>query len=167
MYQRDYDRRSELEPTPSRPAPPRRSVNPVLALQRAIGNRGTTRVLARDKKKNTGTFEHGVRIGKLGPIEIQGGNIGDWVDKKDPETLTLTTVKGKHSKELKRLSGSEASIDVIETQSVVGENSIVVIKFRNARITGYTADEAGKTEEWKVVDFTAVNRSKISIGAAR
>jgi len=152
MYQRDHDRRSEPGQTRSRRALPRRRAHPVLALQRLIGNRATTRVLARDK--NRGTFEHGVKIGKLGPIEITGGNIGDWIAKKDPENLVLTTVKGKHSDELKRMSESKARIDTIEVQSVVGENSIVVITFKNARIKGYAADGAGKTEDWKVVDLT-------------
>jgi hypothetical protein len=50
---------------------------------------------------------------------------------------------------------------------LVGENSIVVITFKNARIRGYAADESGKTEQWKAVDFDAVNRAKTSIGAAR
>jgi hypothetical protein len=31
----------------------------------------------------------------------------------------------------------------------------------------YAADESGKTEQWKAVDFDAVNRAKTSIGAAR
>jgi hypothetical protein len=53
----------------------RRSAHPVLALQRLIGNRGTVQVLARDK--NRPSFEHSVKVGKLGPVEIKGGNIGD------------------------------------------------------------------------------------------
>jgi hypothetical protein len=165
MYQRDHNRSSAPGQTRSHTALPRRSAHPVLALQRLIGNRATTRVLAR--KKGPGTFEHSVKIGKLGPIEIKGGNIGDWVAKKDPENLVVTSTKGKHSDELKRMSDSKARIDTIEVQSIVGENSFVVITFRNARIRGYAADESGKTEEWKAVDFDAVHRAKTSIGAAR
>lgn len=165
MFQRDHNRSSEPGQTRSRPALPRRSAHPVLALQRLIGNRGTTRVLAR--QKNRASFEHSVTIGKLGPIEITGGNIGDWLDKKDPDDLVVTSTKGKHSDELKRMSDSKARIDTIEVASVVGENSVVVITFKNARIRGYAADESGKTEQWKAVDFDAVKRAKTSIGTAR
>jgi hypothetical protein len=166
MYQRDHDRSGEPGQTRSRTEPPRcrAGANAVLALQRAIGNRGTVQMLAR---KNRASFEHSVKIGKLGPIEIKGGNIADWIAKKDPEDLVVTSAKGKHSDELKRMSDSKARIDTIEVQSVVGENSIVVITFKNARIRGYAADESGKTEQWKAVDFDAVNRAKTSIGTAR
>jgi hypothetical protein len=163
MYQRDHDRSSAPGRTRSHPAHRPRGVHPVLALQRLIGNRATVQVLAR--KGGKGTFEHSVKIGKLGPIEIKGGNLGDWVEKKDPEDLVVTTTKGKHSDDLKRMSEGKERIDTIEVQSIVGENSFVVIKFRNARIRGYAAD--GKTEQWKAVEFDAVNRAKTSIGAAR
>jgi hypothetical protein len=162
MYQRGRHRSSAPGQTRSHA---RRSVHPVLALQRLIGNRGTVQVLARDK--NRPSFEHSVKIGKLGPIEIKGGNIGDWIAKKDPENLVVTSTKGKHSDELKRMSEGKDRIDTIEVQSIVGENSIVVITFKNARIRGYAADESGKTEQWKAVGFDAVNREKTSIGAAR
>jgi hypothetical protein len=162
MYQRDQHRSGAPGRTRSHP---RRSAHPVLALQRLIGNRGTVQVLARDK--NRPSFEHSVKIGKLGPIEIKGGNIGDWIAKKDPESLVVTSTKGKHSDELKRMSDSKDRIDTIEVQSIVGENSIVVITYKNARIRGYAADESAKAEQWKAVDFDAVNRTKTSIGAAR
>ena len=163
MYQRDHNRSSG--PGLTRSPAARRSVHPVLALQRLIGNRGTTRVLARQKNKPT--FEHSVKFGKLGPIEIKGGNVGDWVAKKDPDNLVLTSTKGKHSDELKRMSDSKERIETLTVQSVVGENSIVVITFRNARIRGYAAEGSGKTEDWQVVDFDAVHRETTSIGAAR
>ena len=82
--------------------------NPVLALQRAIGNRGTTQFLARDKKKNKGTFEHSVQIGKLGPIEVKESNAGEFTTKSSPDVLTVTTTKSKHSDELKRMSESKS-----------------------------------------------------------
>ena len=145
---------------------PRRNVHPVLALQRLIGNRGTTRVLAR-QKKNKGQFEHSVKFGKVGPIEIKGGNVADWVAKKTPDDLVLTTTKGKHSDELKRMSESKERIEKLTVQSVVGENTFVVITFSNARIRGYSAEGSDKTEDWKVVDFDAVHRETTSIGKAR
>lgn len=145
---------------------PRRNVHPVLALQRLIGNRGTTRVLSR-QKKNKGTFEHSVKFGKVGPLEIKGGNVAEWVAKKTPEKLVLTTTKGKHSDELKRRSDSKERIETLTVQSVVGENTFVVITFSHARVRGYAAEGSGETEDWEVVDFDAVHRDTTSIGKAR
>src|SRR5215217_3163717 len=100
MSQRDHDRGTDPGPIRSNTALPRRSASPVLALQRAIGNRGTTRLLAR--KGGDGTLENSVRIGKLGPIEITESNIADWIGKKgNADDLIVTTAKGKHSDELK------------------------------------------------------------------
>jgi hypothetical protein len=162
MYQREHDRNI----APGQTGRTRRGAHPVLALQRLIGNRGTTQLLAR-QKKNKGTFANSVKFGKLAPIEIKGGNVADWVAKKDPENLVLTTTKGKHSDELKRMSDSRERIDTLTVQSVVGENTLVVITFSHARIKGYTADGPGKTEDWQVVDFDAVHRETTSIGKAR
>ena len=164
MYQRHQDRGGEPGQIRPHPPLPRRSVNPVLALQRAIGNRGTAQVLARDKDKNRPSFEHSVTIGKLGPIEITGGNVGDWAAKKDPDGLKVTSVKGKHSNELKRLFDSKARIDTVETASVVGENSLVTITFKDCRIKRYTTD--GEKEEW-TVEFASAKRQTLSIGKAR
>jgi hypothetical protein len=76
MSQRDHDRSSEPQAR-SLAALPRRSTSPVLALQRALGNRGKTRLFARKGGSGPGTFENSVRIGKLGPIEIIESNIHD------------------------------------------------------------------------------------------
>ncbi len=161
MYQRDHHRRSASGQTRYLP---RRSAHPVLALQRLIGNRGTIRVLARDK--NRAAFEHSIKIGKLGPIEIKGGNVADWVAGKVPDSLVLTTTKGKHSGELKKLSDARTRLDTVQVSSVLGENSIMVMTFKPARIKGYAADD-GKTEQWNVVDFEDVKRARTSIGTAR
>jgi hypothetical protein len=167
MSQRDYDRSSQPRQTRSHTAVPRRSVSPVLALQRAVGNRGTTRVLAR-KGGSDGTFESSVRIGKLGPIEITESNIADWVGKKaDADELIVTTVKGKHSEELKRMSDSKDRIDNIEVQSITGQNSWVIVTFKNAVISGYASDPSGKTERWKATRFDAVEIKRTSIGKPR
>ena len=164
MYERHHERDGKPSKTRPNPPQPRRSVDPVLALQRAIGNRETARVLAREQDKNRPSFEHSVKIGKLGPIEITGGNIADWVAKKDPDGLIVTSVEGKHSDELKRLFDSKARIDTVETTSVVGENTLVTIAFKNARVRRYSAD--GKAEEW-MIDFDTVKRQTLSIGTAR
>jgi hypothetical protein len=97
MYDRYHERDREPREICPDPPLPRRSVDAVLELLRAIGNRGTARVLAREKDKNRPSFEHSVKIGKLGPIEITGGNIGDWAAKKNPDDLKVIRGKAKHS----------------------------------------------------------------------
>jgi hypothetical protein len=168
MSQRDHVRSSEPGRGRSHTALPRRSANPVLALQRALGNRGTMRVLARKGGSGSGTFENSVRIGKLGPIEITKSNIADWIGKKaDADDLIVTTVKGKHSDELKRMSDSKARIESLEVQSISGQNSWVIVTFKNAVIKGYAPDPSGKTESWKATRFDAVDIKRTSIGKPR
>jgi hypothetical protein len=168
MAQRDHDRRNETGQSRSPTTPPRRNAgSPVLELQRAIGNRSTNQVLARKKGSDRGTFENSVRIGKLGPLEIAESNIASWTGKQDADDLVATTVKGKHSAELKRMSESKERIDTIEVQAITGENSWVIVTFKNARIRGYAADDSGKTESWKATDFDAVNIKRTSIGKPR
>jgi hypothetical protein len=164
MYERYHERDGEPREISPDPPLPRRSVDAVLELQRAIGNRGTARVLARQKDKNRPSFEHSAKIGKLGPIEITGGNIGDWAAKKNPDDLKVISGKAKHSDELQRLFESKARIDTVETASVVGENSLVTITFKNCRIRRYSAD--GDKEEW-TVEFESAKRQTLSIGAPR
>jgi hypothetical protein len=164
MYERHHHRRGEPGELRRDPPLPRRSVDPVLALQQAIGNHGTARLLARETDKNRPSFEHSVKIGKLGPIEITGGNVGDWAAKKDPDGLTVISANGKHSDELKRLFETKARIDTVETASVVGENSLVTIAFKNCRIRRYSTDD--KKEEW-TVEFESAKRQTLSIGTPR
>lgn len=165
MHQRSRQRRSE--PAEPRPDAPRRqrSTDAVLALQQAIGNRETAGLLAREKKdKNRPSYEHSVKIGKLGPIEITGGNVADWAAKKDPAGLEVVSPAGKHSAELKRMFDTKARIDTVETASVVGENTLVTITFQKCRITRYSAGE--KHDEW-TVEFEGAKRHTVSIGAPR
>jgi hypothetical protein len=164
MYKRDQPRRGEPGERSSDPPLPRRSADAVLAMQQAIGNRRTAGLLAREKDKNRPSFEHSVKIGKLGPIEVTGGNVGDWAAKKDPDGLKVISVNGKHSAKLKRLFDSKARIDTVETASVVGENSLVTITFKNCRIRRYSTDD--KQDEW-TVEFESAKRQTLSIGAPR
>jgi hypothetical protein len=166
MSQRNHDRSSEPRQTRSPAAAPRRSASPVLRLQRAVGNRATTQVLAR-KGGSEGTFENSVRIGKLGPIEITESNIAAWIGKQDVDDLVVTTAKGKHSAELQRMSESKSRIDTIEVQAISGQNSWVIVTFKNAVISGYAPDPSGKTERWKATQFDAVDIKRTSIGKPR
>jgi len=168
MY-RDRDRWNEEE----KPRPlARRSASPVIALQRLAGNRGTSQLIARERKKNKksgrGNFENSVKLGELPTIEITGGNVGDWVDrkKKIPETLEVTSTTGKHSEKLKGLAEKRTQFDEINVQAIVGENSWMIITFKNAHVAKYSAD-GGTSESWKLVDFTGVHRESTSIGVPR
>jgi hypothetical protein len=165
MHERDHQRRAEpRERRPQPPPPVRRAADDVLAMQQAIGNQGTARILAREADKNRPNFPHSVKIGKLGPIEVTGGNVADWAAKKDPDGLLVTSPHGRHSAELKRLFETKAKIDTIETSSVVGENTIVTIVFGDCRIRRYSSDE--KTEEG-LVEFATAKRQSLSIGTPR
>jgi hypothetical protein len=142
----------------------RRSADPVLRLQRTIGNRAISQVLARaPATKDQGT----VQIGKLPAIKIVGGNAGEWAAKKNPDTLEITSEKGKHSAELERLSHDRSEIPSLKVTAPMVDQSgqhldfgSVEMEFVNARIAGYTVD--GKLETWRAVDFEAVHRTTIS-----
>jgi hypothetical protein len=163
MHRRYRDRGREPGETRPEPPLPRSSVDGVLALQRAIGNQGTARVLAREQDKNRPSFPHSVTVGKSGPIEVKGGNVADWAAKKDPDDLTVISTEGTHSAELKRLFESKERIDM-ETASVVGENTLVTVAFKGCRIRRYSSD--GDKEEW-LVQFQTAKRTTLSIGTAR
>jgi hypothetical protein len=163
-HERHRDRRDEPDEVRREEPPPQPGAHAVLALQRAIGNHGTARVLARERDKNRPNFPNSVKVGKLGPIEIKGGNIAEWAAKQTPDDLHVISAEGAHSAELKRLFETKAKIDAIETSSVVGENTIVTIAFSGCRIRRYSSD--GETEEWRV-EYQGAKRQTLSIGSAR
>jgi hypothetical protein len=169
MAQRDHDRSNALGQGRARTGPPRRGESPVLALQRRLGNRATAQLLARQGTgSGRGTFQNSVEVGKLGPIEITQSNIGDWIaHKSSAEDLILTTTMGPHSSDLKQMAGSKAKVDKIQVQSLIGENSWVIVTFSHAVIRDYAADASGKTEQWKAIDFDAVHIERTSIGKPR
>jgi hypothetical protein len=152
--------------TRSGPASPRRS--PALTLQRAIGNRGMTQLLARKGTTNEPTFERSVRLDKLGPIEIAESNVDDWIAQKaSAEDLVVTTVAGKHSAELKQMSGSKARVETLEVQVLTGQNTWVTVTFKNALVRDYALAPSGKTETWKAVRFDKVDIKRLAIGKPR
>jgi hypothetical protein len=148
---------------PSRDAASARRPDPVLLLQRAIGNRAVGQVLSRTPAtKDNGT----VQVGKLS-IKIAGGNAGDWAAKKDPDTLEISSEPGKHSAELEKLSKSRTRIPSLKvTTPAVDANGehlnygSVQIEFVNARIAGYSSD--GTLETWRAVDFESAHRTTIT-----
>jgi hypothetical protein len=142
----------------------RHSANPVLGLQRQVGNRATGQLLARAPAvKDNGS----VHIGKLPAIKIVGGNAGEWAAKKELRTLEVTSRKGRHSAGLKRLSGDGSKIPTLKVTTSLSDQSgqhlnfgTVELEFYNASIADYTVE--GNLETWRAVDFNGVHRTTIS-----
>jgi hypothetical protein len=164
MARRARYRSSDVAPAGAHAPLARPGAHAVLELQGKIGNRATGQVLARTPAtEDQGT----VQIGKLPVIKVVGGNAGEWAAKKNPDTLEITSEKGKHSAELERLSKDRSRIPSLKvTTSMVDQSGqhldfgSVEIEFVNALITGYTVD--GRLETWRAVDFEAVHRTTIS-----
>lgn len=140
----------------------RRSSNPVLALQRSIGNRAVGQVLAR-----TAVPSGTVHIGALGDIKVKGGNLDDWTGQESPNTVDVSSKKGRHSAKLERLSNAGTRTDVkltIAPSNNAGEELSVgggtVLEITAARIKGYVVEDG--VETWRLADFTAVRRTKIT-----
>jgi hypothetical protein len=137
-----------------------RASHPVLALQRALGNRAVGQMLARKTAAPT------IQIGKLA-IEVAGGNIAAWTTGEVPESLQVTSQKGRHSAELERMSKEHTRIDSLTLTIPAGNNAgqeidlgSTAVQITNGRVKGYEVD--GKTESWRVVDFDGVHRTKIA-----
>lgn len=156
----EADRRFDDEPA----RPDRRAKERILALQRAAGNRAAGQVLAR--KASSGSKSPTVQFGKLA-IQVAGGNLAKWAANEVPETLEVTSEKGRHSTELEHLSTDRTRIKSL-TLTVAAVNKAgealdlgsLAIEFTNARIKGYQVD--GNTESWQVADFDGVHRTKTS-----
>ncbi len=156
---RELAPRHRSEDTSARPD--RRANNPVLALQQAVGNQAVGQILAREASAHENPT---IQIGKLA-IKVAGGNIAAWTAGEVPETLEVTSEKGRHSAELERLSKERTRIKSL-TLTVAAANKpgqkldlgSLAIEFTNARIKGY--DVNGTTETWQVGDFDGVHRTK-------
>ena len=168
MPKRVIDRRRDPGRIQASPSLLRRNSNPVLALQRAIGNRAVVRVLARAPVR-TGS----VQIGAVGKIKVKGGNLEEWAGKGAPDTVEVTSEKGKHSAKLGKLSTARTRTDVTVTiapENKAGEELSVgagtLLEIKDARITGYAVEDG--VETWRVTDFETVKRTKITrkIGAS-
>jgi len=160
MAQRITDRRRD--PSQAHPSLVRRTSNPVLALQRSIGNRAVAQVLARDPVA-TGS----VHIGGVGEIKVKGGNLADWTGKDTPDTVDVTSAKGKHSAKLEKLSGAGTRTDITVTIAPAvneGEELNVgggtVLEIKGARIKDYAID--GGVESWRIADFQEAHRTKVT-----
>jgi hypothetical protein len=162
MRDREIDRRRERERAQASASSLSRDSHPILALQRAIGNHAVAQVLARTPA-TTGT----VQIHGVGGIKVTGGNLEDWVGKEAPDTVDVTSHKGKHSAGLEKLSTAHTKTDVkvtISPASNAGEELNVgggtVLEIKDARIKHYAV--ADDVETWRIADFTNVHRTKIT-----
>ena len=160
MRDRELDRRRERDRTETSLSSPSRDSHPILALQRAIGNHAVAQMLARTPA-TTGT----VQIHGVGGIKVTGGNLEDWVGKEAPDTVDVTSHKGKHSAGLEKLSTAHTKTDVKVTISSAGKageelnvGGGTLLEIKDARIKHYA--EADGVETWRVADFTAVHRTK-------
>jgi hypothetical protein len=167
MPERKTDRRRQPGGTHAAPSLLRRSSNPVLALQRSIGNRAVVQMLAREPVR-TGTAQ----IGGVGTIKVKGGNLEEWAGTGVLDTVEVTSTKGKHSSKLEKLStgGTRTNVTVmIAPANKAGEDLNVgggtELTIEGARIKGYAVKDG--VETWRVADFEKVARKKITrkIGA--
>jgi hypothetical protein len=140
----------------------RRNANPVLALQRSIGNRAVGQVLARDPVR-TGT----VQIPGVGQIKVKGGNLEDWAGTATLYTVEVTSKKGKHSAKLQKLANAGTRSDVkvtIAPANKAGEQLNVgggiLLEVSAARVKGYAVEDG--VETWRLADFEQVRRTKIT-----
>jgi hypothetical protein len=157
----------EVAPTPSpertSARAPQHPDHPVLALQRAAGNRAVGSVLAR---KGSGDASPTVKIGKS-TIPVSGGNLAAWTAKDVPDVLTVTSEKGDHSTELEDLSkqGKRIATITLTVPQAGGEGGqldmgSLAFEISNGKVQGYAVD--GSTESWRVVRFDKVHRTKTS-----
>jgi hypothetical protein len=153
-----------LEAMPVEPG--RRAVNPVLALQQAVGNRAVGQMLARKEAAAAHGAAPTIQIGKLA-IEVAGGNIAAWAGGDVPDALNVTSQKGPHSPEVERMSKERTRTTLTLTVAAANKSSgesldlgSLAIEITNAHIKSYTID--GAAESWQVADFDGVHRTKIS-----
>jgi hypothetical protein len=162
MPERVTHRRREPGRSQSDSSLMRCSSNPVLALQRSIGNRAVAQVLARDPVR-TGT----VQIASVGEIKVKGGHLEDWAGTATLNTVEVTSQKGKHSAKLQQLANAGTRTDVkvtIGPANKAGEQLNVgggtLLEISAARVKGYAVED--RVETWRLADLEQVRRTKIT-----
>ena len=167
MLNRQTDRHRESGPAQTHPSLARRGSNPVLALQRSIGNRAVAQVLARDPVR-TGT----VQIAGIGDISVKGGNLELWAGSDSTNTVQVTSKKGKHSAKLQKLADARTMVPVkvkIAPNYQAGEQLNVgggiLLDIKSARIERYSVADGEET--WQIGHFEDVKRTRVvhSVGA--
>lgn len=162
------DRRRAEEARPPEPLPPQRgAADPVLALQRSIGNAAVTQLVARAPAAAADGTTGTVRITGVGDIKVHDGNLEEWAGTGAPDTVDVASTAGRHSAKLEKLAGARTKTDVKVTISVAGKTGehlnvggSTVLEIQGARIRHYVAD--GGEETWQLADFENVKRTKTS-----
>jgi hypothetical protein len=147
-------------------SPLTRRTDPVLALQRSIGNRAVGQVLARESAHDpvrTGS----VQIAGVGQIKVKGGNLEEWAGSATLYTVDVTSKKGKHSAKLQKLATARTRTDIkvtIAPAFKAGENLNVgggtLLEIKAARIKDYAVEDG--VETWHLGDFEQVRRTQIT-----
>jgi hypothetical protein len=162
MTDRETDRRREPGGRRAHGSVVPARANPVLVLQRSIGNRAVGQVLARDDVR-TGN----VQIAGVGTIKVKGGNLDAWAGKEVLDFVEVTSDKGKHSRKLEQLSTAGTKMDVtvmIAAANQAGEQLNVgggtQLEIKDARVKGYAVKDG--VETWRLAGFEQVHRTKIT-----
>jgi hypothetical protein len=107
-----------------------------------------------------------VWIHGVGDIKVSGGNLEEWTGGETPQTVEVTSHRGRHSKKLEHLSDTGAKSDVkvtIAPANKAGEQLNVgggtVLDIKGALVEGYAAE--GGEESWRLAGFTNVHRTKV------
>jgi hypothetical protein len=165
MRDRDTDRRR----APGSASSPRREPpHPVLALQRAAGNHAVAQMLARAAHGHghaPATGGNSVQIPGLGNIKVTSGNLEEWTGAETPQTVDITSHKGKHSAKLEHLSEARTTIEAkvnIAPANNAGEQLSVgggtVLEIKGAIVEHY--DASGGAETWRLGGSMSVHRIK-------
>ena len=128
----------------------------MLELQRSAGNAAVARMLARAPAAKGATGS--VRIGGVGEIKVNGGNLEEWAGTGAPDAVEVASEKGGHSAKLEKLAAARTKTDVKVTISPPhkeGENLNVgggfVLEIKDARIKRYAVEDG--VETWQVAEF--------------
>src|SRR3954453_1899609 len=81
--------------------------NPVLALQRAAGNRAVAQLIARSPSTKAT-----VEIRCVGKVKVKGGNLKEWTGKDPFDPGAAPSPKGKHPAKLEKLATARTRTDV-------------------------------------------------------
>jgi hypothetical protein len=158
MLEREIDRARERDR--AQDAPMRREPHPVLALQRAIGNRAVAQVLARAPAVHDTVQIHG-----LGSINVTGGNLEAWTGADTPQTVDVTSHKGRHSAKLEKLSHDRTPVEAKVTIAPPNKGTELttgstVLDIKGAEVEHYAV--ADGTETWRLGGSMSVHRTKIT-----
>jgi hypothetical protein len=159
MPEREIDRRRARR-SAGAASPSQRDSHPVLALQRAAGNHAVAQMLARAPAVHDTVQIHGV-----GDVKVTGGNLEQWTGGDTPQTVDVTSHKGKHSAKLEKLfherTKLEAKVSIAPPNK--GQELTtggIVLDLKNTEVEHYAV--ADGMETWRLGGSMSVHRTKIT-----